>query len=190
MSRQSEIDKYRHVYAALPSYRMGPVRLRDAMDDLAWARSLDCLSYLDVGCGRGEMLERAREVGFVTVMGAEAVPELCGGTVHEVTADTIADTFGAGAFDFASSFDVIEHLLPGDDVALLQNLGAVARRCVVVTANNRRSVDPTTGADLHINKRPYDEWERIVRDTLEPMGYAVTRRTDTRYVSVTWRAER
>ena len=53
----------------------------------------------------------------------------------------------------------------------------------------RDSIDPTTGNQLHVNKRPYDEWEQLIRGILEP-EWTVERVAGKRYVSETWRAWR
>lgn len=190
-ARAVERDKYTTIYGAMPNYRMGAIRMRDAVLDLQWAAALGCLSYLDIGCGRGEMLEHADALGFSTVNGCEIVPDLCGGRVWQCAVDklhTLPGSDSGAGFDFVTSFDVIEHLLPGDDEALVREMGRVAVKCLALTANNRPSVDPATGADLHINKRAYDEWDSLIRSWLP--GWTVTRCGDKEYVSETWRAER
>jgi SAM-dependent methyltransferase len=187
MNRAGEFEKYRHVYAALPNYRMGELRMVDARADLLWSVKRHCNNYLDIGCGRGEMLDYAADVFGLEAMGTEIVPELCDGVrVRELPIHEL-DQFGFGAFDFVTAFDVIEHLLPGDDMTLIHQLGRIAGKCLALTANNKPSVDPTTGADLHINKRPYNEWDSIIRGILEPV-WTVERQTDKQYVSETWRA--
>lgn len=187
-ARQVEINKYRTLYTRDTSYRMGGQRCLEAKDDLAWAHRHGARSYLDVGCGAGEMIDHAMATGFEMAIGAEAVPELC--TKPEIYNLTVRDlgAFPDGQFDLVSSFDVIEHLLPGDDSHLLSELGRIASKRIVVTANNMPSVDPKTGADLHINIRPYDDWQAMLHDILEPMGWIIGRQLDKQYVSATWRA--
>jgi hypothetical protein len=63
--------------------------------------------------------------------------------------------------------DVIEHLIPGDDERACRELGRVARRHIIVTANNRPSMRHI-GEDLHINKRPHEEWDRLFRGWFAP----------------------
>lgn len=189
--RAAEVAKYVHVYGALENYRMGGQRKADALDDLRAAKSIGCKSYLDIGCGRGEMLDTARELGFDRVKGFETVPELV-----EAHADVVGPVLAheviehpARGWDLVTCFDVVEHLVPGDEVALLEGMAHVADRMIVVTANNHKSVDPTTGAILHINIKPYDEWDAVIRAALGP-DWVVSWRREKRYVSETWQALR
>lgn len=185
--RRAEREKYELVYNnPTLNYRMGGARMLDAEQDVLWAQGEGCQTYLDIGCGRGEMLQYAKHIGYIDAFGTEIVQELQTDYVFPLFAHELADHFGPGSIDLVSCFDVIEHLLPGDDIALLDNMQHVARRCMVVTANNKPSVDPATGNDLHINKRPYDEWDDIIREAWK--GWNVERVTGKTYVSETWRA--
>lgn len=189
--REIEREKYVHVYDAMGlKYGMGAARMEDAMDDLRWAQARGSQSYLDIGCGRGEMLDFAESLGYLVASGTEIVPELCErmnvcfSHVHQLHA-----AFGDNCYDFVSSFDVIEHIIPPDDTVLIEQLGRIARYSLALTANNHDSIDPTTGNQLHVNKRPYDEWDAMIRAILEP-DWAVARMAGKRYVSETWRASR
>ena len=76
--RAVEREKYVHVYDAMgDKYGMGAARMEDAKDDLRWAQARGAQSYLDVGCGRGEMLDFAEGLGYLEASGTEIVPELC-----------------------------------------------------------------------------------------------------------------
>ena len=189
-ARRFERAKYEHVYAVLPHYEMGGLRQADAEADVRRAYASGARTYLDIGCGRGEMLDFAEALGFETVQGVEIVPELC--LDARVTQSFISDMgprFDDGAVDLATSFDVLEHLIAGDDEILITELGRIARHHIVLTANNHRSFDATTGADLHINKRPYDEWDAMIRGILAPV-WMVERLTGKLYISESWRATR
>ncbi len=187
--RKIERDKYIHVYKALPKYAMGAKRMQDAIADLKWAYELGCRSYLDIGCGRGEMLEHAKETGFTSIRGAEIVPQLY--EREDVMPMAVHDLHALDdmQFDCVSCFDVIEHLLPGDDALLLDEMSRIAASCVVVTANNKPSIDPTTRNDLHINKKPYLEWDEFIHGAWD-WGYDVEWVKGKQYVSETWRASR
>ena len=189
--RAVERAKYESCYNH-PSldYHMGGARMNDAVADVKWAiEQQGCKSYLDVGCGCAEMLDHAMTFGFDEARGTDIVDVLCKDArvdklhVHEL--HRINDQ----RFDFVTSFDVIEHLIPGDDELLLVEMSRIARRGMAITANNRPSVDPHTQNDLHINKRHYDEWDRIIRDLWEP-DWMVQRMTGKEYISETWRAWR
>ena len=188
LERERERAKYVHVYANMKAYRMGGIRKQDAAKDLIWAYDHGCKSYLDIGCGRAEMLDIAESIGFLMVAGTEIVPELC---EHEhVMEFAIHELDGIiSRYDFVSCFDVIEHVQPGDDESLIVHMGDLAISNLCLTANNRPSVDPTTGNDLHINIRSYPEWNQMIRDLLEP-DWKVMQCKDKDYVSETWRAWR
>lgn len=180
--RAREFDKYETAYRE-PGYRMKGGRLADAREIL---RGLPYRSgYLDVACGRGEMLRVAETLGFAPVRGTEIVPALVDGT-RVVRAEVRALPFADKSFDVATLFDVIEHLIPGDDEAACREMRRVARRFVVVMANNFPSHLPD-GRAMHINIRPYAEWDRLFRLWFE--GCAVERvpsRHQKRRVSETW----
>ena len=159
MSRLDEQLKYRDCYE-LPNYKMGQNRMHDALDDL---RKVTPGSYLDVGCGRGEMINHAESLGFSPVQGVEVVPALIDGT-RVIYGEGHALPFPDKSFDVVAMWDVIEHLLPGDDELVCLELGRVARRNVLLTASNRPSVCPTTNANLHINIRPYTEWDALFKE--------------------------
>ncbi len=177
-ARQIERAKYERIYK-LPDYKMGAARLLDAQDDV---RGLPFrTSYLDVGCGRGEMLDFAEAEGFVRVQGVEAVPYLCdGGRV--IQADAWDLPFKDREFSAVSMFDVIEHLLPADEISVLEELKRVAFRRVILTANNRPS--RSLGVELHINTKPYETWDEIFREVFN--GWTVNWKPGKRYVSETW----
>lgn len=180
--RAAEHAKYHRAYALNPNYRMKAQRRADAVADLA---ALPCRgAYLDVACGRREMLDAARKLGFEPVRGTEIVPALIDGTTV-VRAEVHALPFADDSFDVVTLHDVIEHLLPGDDEAACRELVRVARRFVLITANNRPSFNKA-GDDLHINKRPYDEWDALFRRWLAPATVTWIK-GDRAYVSEGWR---
>lgn len=144
---------YESVYLKEPNYKSGQTRLIQTIKDMS---ALPCRgSYLDVGCGRRQMMIHAATLGFSPVIGIDVVP--LGNVVAEAHMLPLRDK----SFDVAVLFDVIEHLLPGDDFTVCKQLQRVARRHVLVSASNTPSVH--SGRDLHINKRDYDEWHDCFR---------------------------
>ena len=129
MQRSAEVEKYRIAYDR-PGYRMGHRRLVESRHFLSQLPHRG--AYLDVGCGRREMMKAAEGLGFVEVRGLEVVDDLVDmesvfyGCAH-------ANPFGDNAFDIVTMFDVIEHLLPGDDEAACRELARVASRDVILT---------------------------------------------------------
>ena len=158
-AQQAEVDKYIHVYGTQPSYKLGLTRGRHAKDDLAKTKGRE--SYLDVGCGRGEMLDYAADIlTFNTVHGTETVPDLYAPDDREFALVTELP-FKDESFDVVSCFDVLEHLLPDDTEQALSELARVSKRSLILTANNKPS--HSLGMELHINIRSYDEWDKLIR---------------------------
>lgn len=182
-ARLIEQAKYEKAYA-LPGYHMGDGRKADAIHDLA---QLPRGSYLDVGCGRGEMLIEASRLGFAPVNGVEVVHALLGERI--IFAEAHRLPFPDQSVDVVSLFDVIEHVPKGDDALICRELARVARRTVLITANNSPSHLPD-GTELHINIRPFDEWERCFREWFAPLR--VVRIGGVRHYprSPGWRADR
>lgn len=182
-ARAAEHAKYARTYATQRHYKMGEPRKADAIRDL---HALPCRgAYLDVSCGRGEMLDQARRFGFDPVRGTEIVPDLIDGE-RVVRAEVHALPFDDGSFDVVTMFDVIEHLLAGDDEAACREMARVARRHILLTANNRPSFNKA-GDDLHILKRPYAEWDALFRQWFP--GEVTRLKGDRAYVSEAWRVD-
>lgn len=181
-ARKVEHEKYNRAYAMNPNYRMGERRMMDAVNDL---RAIPARgSYLDVSCGRGEMLQHAKEMGFRAVMGTEIIADLLRPNViySEVHQIRLVTNFA----EVVSMFDVIEHLIPGDDELACKELARVASKHVLITANNRPSFNKA-GDDLHINKRPYEEWDALFRDWFP--GTVTWVKGERNYVSEAWRID-
>lgn len=179
-ARLVERQKYIHSYDE-PGYRMGALRIRDAKRDLDSVPYRG--SYLDVSCGRGEMLDYAESLGFKRVQGTEYIPGLLN-QPRIVHAEAHRLPFSAGEFEVVSLYDVLEHLVPGDDEAACRELQRVASKTIFITANNQPSRNHL-GEDLHINIRSYDDWHACFYDWFSGCKIA---RIDTRtYLSAAWR---
>jgi SAM-dependent methyltransferase len=166
---------------------MKPARRLDAAADL---KSLLVRgSLLDVSCGHGDVLEDAADMGFSLVRGTEIIPELIDGQ-RVVYAEVHSLPFDASSFEVVSMFDVIEHLLPGDDERACKELARVASKHILITANNRPSVNHI-GEDLHINKRPYEEWDALFRDWFGGTVHWLreNRKDQGQYASSAWRVD-
>lgn len=183
MDRASEQAKYPIAYQR-EKYRMGKARMADSVGDLRALPARGAL--LDVGCGRGEMLRNATRLGFQPVKGVEIVDALIDGD-RVVRGEVHALPFGDKSFDVVTMWDVIEHLVPGDDEAACKEMRRVARRHILLTANNRTSIQPD-GTELHVNRRPYTEWNELLRTWLA--GARVTwLKGNRQYVSEAWRVD-
>jgi ubiquinone/menaquinone biosynthesis C-methylase UbiE len=142
-------------------------------------------ALLDVGCGRGEMLRNAERLGFAPVRGVEIVPELIDGT-RVVRGEVHQLPFDDRQFNVVTMWDVIEHLVPGDDAAACREMARVARRHVLLTANNKSSLQPD-GTELHVNRRPYEEWDALFRGWFP--GKVTWMKGHRDYVSECWRVD-
>lgn len=152
--RLSEHKKYEAAYKS-GGYRMGRDRLRCAREDIAGLEG----SLLDVGCGRGEVLDLAESMDL-TATGAEVVPDLIDGK-RVVYGEAYALPFADKSFDHVTMFDVMEHLLPEDAERTVRELARVARQTVTLAISNVSDV--RDGVELHINRRPYEDWDRDLR---------------------------
>jgi SAM-dependent methyltransferase len=182
-NRLDEHAKYVRVYAERPKYRMKAERMVQTVRDLEALPARG--SYLDVSCGRGEMVKEALRLGFMPCHGTEIVPQLIDG-VTVVRAEVHALPFCDKAFDVVTMFDVIEHLIPGDDRLACLEMARVARKHVLLTANNKPS--NKTGVELHINRRPYPEWDALFREWFAP-GKVTWLKSRTPRVSEAWRID-
>lgn len=182
MDRRAEHVKYHRAYALSAKYKMKRERMADAVNDLA---ALPCRgSLLDVACGRGEMMAEAERLGFKPVRGTEIVPELIGPGVVYGEAHSLP--FVSDCFDVVTMFDTIEHLVPGDDEAACRQLARVARKHILLTANNKRSRNKA-GDELHINRRPYAEWDALFREWFP--GRVTWIKGERHYISEAWRVD-
>jgi ubiquinone/menaquinone biosynthesis C-methylase UbiE len=132
------------------------------------------------------MIREALRLGFIPCHGTEIVPALIDG-VTVVRAEVHALPFCDKAFDVVTMFDVIEHLVPGDDEAACRELARVALRHVLLTASNLPSFSEA-GDDLHINRRPYNEWDSFFRAWFAPAR--VTRLVSRNPISEAWRVDK
>ena len=158
--RQLELFKYEECYK-YDRYRMGGPRAAAAIRALAeYAPG----SFLDVGCGRGELLVVAETMGFGPVRGLEAVSYLCDGN-RVVHGNILELPFQDLQFDTVGCFDVMEHLLPGDEDEAIRQLWSVTNRRLLLSISNIRHtgmwLDPPQ--ELHINIKPYDVWTKVIK---------------------------
>ena len=183
--RRTEIDKYTRAYKS-PHYGMGKMRMTYAKQIVDTFEAPG--SYLDVGCGRGEMMEYAMSRGLcVTGVDPALVLSRPLKIQTRIVTDKATDLrFFDNEFDYSTMFDVLEHLLPLDDIAALYELRRVTAKTVVVTANNDHSTS-IFGDELHINRRPYTDWDRLIRKVF--VGDKVTWLPRGMNISETWRID-
>ena len=164
--RKDEFEKYSRAYAH-PDYHMGLARMAASTAALT---AVPCRgTYLDVGTGRGEMLQVATSLGFDDVTGTEVIDELLG---HDVIFAAVHDLpFADGEFNVVTFLDVLEHILPEDTNVALSELARVASDHLIITAANYSS--KSLGEELHINIREYPFWDETLKAEFEPLGAEV-----------------
>lgn len=169
-ARQFEVDKYVKAYQT-PSYRMGRARMNAARQHLTELPIRG--SLLDVGCGRGEMLDIANEVGFkangIDPATFEMRDDISSGiATHLPCLDD--------SYDVVSTFDMMEHLLHSDHVPALEEMKRVAKYFVVIAAAD------FPHEPYHISHMPNDQWEALFKTVFDN----VERLPQYKSISRTW----
>lgn len=166
-AQYAEVKKYERIYTELNDYRIGKARkisIRNLLQGLGPG------SYLDVGCGYGTTMQMARDLGHFPVRGVEVVEKLCNDDVVLATAWDLP--FDDGSFDYVAMWDVIEHLLPGDDELAIREMCRVARKAVMLSAADYHS--ERLGQSLHINCRRPDEWKALLEEWANPVSVDIS----------------
>ena len=154
---ETEKNKYIEAYQQ-PGYKMGRKRQQHAVDILkTWPAG----SYLDVGCGRGEMLDAAKTLNFDPVQGTEIVPSLISSREDVIEADGMHLPFEDNEFDYVSMLDVVEHIPDEDIYDVFKELDRVAKHKILLCIANFSH--KWKGYELHINIKPYKEWDEILK---------------------------
>lgn len=151
-NRQTEYAKYEKAYQGI--YGMGKKRKRSACEAIESLSVNLPATFLDIGCGRGEVLTFAEEKGY-DVQGVDVVvlrDKVTYGEAHCLPFEQ--------AFDVVTCFDVLEHLIPDDTIPALKEIRRLYKRACIITAANYPSL--VNGEDLHINKRSYEEWDQLI----------------------------
>lgn len=152
---KAEAEKYTTAYKD-PYYRMSVHRralVRDVLG-LTHAKTL-----LDVGTGRGETLDEARDLGM-RVKGTETVPDLLGPDVVEAYLPNLP--FQDEEFEMVTCFEVLEHLLPKDVVPALCELSRCASKWLVVSVCT--APDFVGGVNLHPSARSEAAWKEAFKE--------------------------
>lgn len=164
-------ETYRRVYRNFPNYRNRDVRIKLTRE---WIESYPpqlALSLLDIGCGRGEVVDLARSLGIKAV-GCDIVPELSSfGRVDWIECATELP-YKNEAFHLVTCTDVVEHLYEDDIPAALREMKRVSQGRLLITACHRHDTPGKYGDEvLHVTVRPRKWWADMIR---EVMGVAPT----------------
>ena len=152
--RDAEIKLYEKAYRS-NTYRMGVRRKEDVTRIVA---ELPRGTILDVGCGRGELLTIANKLGHRS-RGIDPVPYLSRPNIDTGCANQLP--YDDLSYDYVVCFDVLEHLIEDDLIPALKEMKRVARLACIVSASEDPSIHD--GVDLHISKRPADDWLKLIK---------------------------
>jgi len=147
---------YSKIYSQVDNYHMSDARL---IDSIRYTEHWTPGKLLDISCGAGEYIMEMNTRGF-DCQGTELAEPLLNENVAYGEIGSL--NFEENEFDYVTCWDVLEHLPPGDEVEALAEMKRFARYGVAMSVNNKDS--KSLGVQLHINKKPYDEWQKIVRD--------------------------
>ncbi len=152
-------------------YGMGKIRNKNTADVTRfWSGD----GLVDVGCGRNEFIDRIKreqqESGKVHISG-----KMTGVDPTRVLArrGDVLTAFGHElpfpdkSVDFATCWDVIEHLIPGDDMLVLEEMERIARKAIAFSISSK-----TDSNNLHINLKPQSVWKQVVNQVFE--GHRIT----------------
>lgn len=115
-------------------------------------------SALDIGCGRGRLVDKLRERG-VRAFGCDLGEDVR--TPHGCVANAVELPFAAGAFDLVLAFDIVEHVPLEWQGGLAAELRRVARGPILATVPTRPphfSLESSAGPRNHYLCLPPDAW--------------------------------
>jgi len=162
MNLEERIEKERLKYEMAyqgNGYKMGSKRMQHALNIIKkWPKG----SYLDVGCGRGEMLNAAINLGMTNVQGTELVSYLVSSRSDVVYADGTNLPFSDNEFNYITMLDVVEHIPDEDIYNVFKELNRVAKDKILLCIANFSHKHK--GEELHINIKPFKEWDQILKD--------------------------
>lgn len=114
------------------------------------------LSWLDVGCGRGDLL-RLGQSTFASVSGcdvSEGMLKLCPDIATRTMPDAVNLPFADESFDFLTAVCVYHHVEPEQRAALTREAARVLRRDGIFAVIEHNPVNPAT--QLIVRRLPMD----------------------------------
>lgn len=186
VTRQAEIGKYADAYQR-PDYRMGAERMQNSMQAIHdWALGKGYRSFLDVGAGRGEILDwvRRSEEFDRLLAGTEVVEDLIRLDDRLEYAEAHALPYDDRFVDVVTCFDVLEHLLPGDVNRAIDELFRVARAVVIISAAADSQFQ--AGVEHHPSRRPLKEWRKLLINRAKPFRFKCRETRPCRKGSELW----
>jgi SAM-dependent methyltransferase len=153
--------------------RAGEFRAAQPRKSVLYAKVAGAKTLLDVGCGRGWMLDYAESLGL-NAYGLEIVPELC--KDPRVRPMKSAESLPVNAqYDIVTCLDVLEHLAPEQVDDAIEELHRVSERFIVLSIPHWPC--PWNGIETHLSVHPRSWWEK----KLARSGKHLTNKYDDRY---------
>ena len=112
-------------------------------------------SILDLGCGNGDTVTLLRSKGF-DAYGLDQIPPTKPYCYEGDITERVA------AYGTVICIDVLEHIPDSSVGWLLKNIGAAEHN--VVTIHNGPSFERGCDMDLHVNKKPAEEWQKVFEE--------------------------
>ena len=113
---------------------------------------------MDLGCGRGQTVERLIANGFQ----AEGIDQIQNNPAMRV-GDITKPIDGLAQFNSVVCVDCIEHLVDEQVLGLFENMKQVKRQAFSI--HNGESTG--TGQELHVNRKSFQEWAILIRKHFE-----------------------
>lgn len=185
VSRDAEILKYMAAYQR-PRYRMGDERRENSTGAVhAWAFGRGYRTFLDVGAGRGEILDFVQGTGsFERIEGTEVVPELIQSDGRLRYAEAHALDMPDRSVDVVTCFDVLEHLVPDDVKPAVDHLFRIARAVVIISAAEDSQFQE--GIEHHPSRRPLKKWRSLLIQRGKRAGFTFIEARPCRKGSELW----
>ncbi|MGA3055447.1 MAG: class I SAM-dependent methyltransferase [Candidatus Korobacteraceae bacterium] len=141
------------------------LRKRDLIREYFGARGIDTrgLRYLDIGCGKGELLSLLRG-DFLQIAGCDPSPGMLSssqGVETRVQEDSGKIPFADAAFDFVTAVCVYHHVPPSSRLALTREAYRVLRPGGVFAIVEHNPYNPVTR--LIVSRTPVDADAMLLR---------------------------
>lgn len=157
-SQIKEKEKYDLSYTD-PSYKMGEGRKNSAKKCIDWIlNKTEIKTHLDASAGRGEIVDFMRSKNIKSI-GTDIVDSLL--VPDKIVFAWSNDLpFEDNSFDLLTNLDAMEHYLPEQTEEIIEEFCRVTKKYIYFAISNTNSFHK--GNDLHINKKSYEEWFRIL----------------------------
>lgn len=110
---------------------------------------------LDVGCGRGDVVNLLIDKGF----DAKGIDQI--NLDNGMIVGSILDPFNDGEYDTMICIDVIEHIEKEYEDLLFNNLAK--SKTQIFSIHNGPAIH-ASGEDIHVNKRSFTEWDKKINE--------------------------